>query len=1294
MKKYLIILLLTFATTFLFSETIKKSFEFEKPTIKKQNKFTILSYKNCINYGTENQPELPHYNINLLLPKGEVIKIVKILNIEYYDKLDKILLKPTFGQFPISRPPKNYNPVLDKVAYGSDFYPESQITKAVTSFLSGHSIGSFQIIPIKYLPNLKTILPIKKITLKIITQKSENAQAALENYKNNDYILKRIKNIVSNFNDYKKLYPDISQKSRDEDYDLLLITNQTLLPAFSDYIDFKSSIGFFVAVKTTEDIYNEYQGVDNQEKIRNCIIDYYQNHNLKYVLLGGDADGGDSQQNIVPVRGMTVIIGNSDYDEHNLPSDIYYSNLDGSWNDDNDNFWGESGEIDFYSEVAVGRICADTPQEVLNFTNKIITYETHPVNDDVKKALMLGEQLDDTPTWGGDYKDEIAYGSDNNGYHTNPLPFTYEISRLYEKEQNWSKFDVFDFFDNEGVHFLNHLGHSNPNYNMKMENSDLNTDNFTNDGISRSYVIGYSQGCYNGSFDNWIWDGYYLDIDCIAEDITDLATGEVASIANSRYGWYMPGGTNSSSQYYDRQFFDTVFNRDFYKIGVCNSFSKEKDVMLIGSNPFYKWAAFETNLFGDPSMDIWTDVPTDFDFVSVPQTIYIGATYVDVILPDLHSTIAVSKDNILLGRVMDTDNSLVRVNFSNPINEACNLTVTVTAHNKNMYSTSINVLPSNAPYLAPIDFSFVEENGVINQVVDHGETLDLYFNIKNFGSVDATDIVATISSQDPNLQIISGNLSFGSIESNSTYQNQEPFIVRISSYCPDNYNIPIQLNLTASEGEWQSERELNVKSPMINLSSYNLFTDSHNYLTPNESAYLNISLKNMGLGIAHKVNAVLSESDPYITINNGSILLDDINPNQEMEFPENFTFNISEDCPQLYNFNFTLEITDSLGYYNILQIPVNVGYKNKVENGEEGWIHYSMNEMVDQWHISQNRSFSPSHSWKVGGVASSNYYNNLKCALETPEIELPENCYFSFYHWINAEVSQNGDGECYDGGLVEIYYNGNWQPLIPINGYPYHTIGNNNPPFENGTGVFSGYSDWQRVYFDLSAYTGTVKFRFVFGSDGAVTGEGWYIDDVALVSEINNVNPPTNLKASLQDNSIHLTWKDTQEGVLSFNVYRKNSIEGNFQFIGNTDGFEYFDIPQDTGVYFYVVTALDATQESNYSNLATVEYSSLNHNTDVVQNRFMLMQNYPNPFNPTTTISFNISQNNTDVNLSIYNLKGQKVITLINGRLNAGIHSIVWNGKDKSGHRASSGVYFYRLKAKKNISFKKMMLLK
>ena len=89
----------------------------------------------------------------------------------------------------------------------------------------------------------------------------------------------------------------------------------------------------------------------------------------------------------------------------------------------------------------------------------------------------------------------------------------------------------------------------------------------------------------------------------------------------------------------------------------------------------------------------------------------------------------------------------------------------------------------------------------------------------------------------------------------------------------------------------------------------------------------------------------------------------------------------------------------------------------------------------------------------------------------------------------------------------------------------------------------------------------------------------------------------------------------------------------------------------------------------------------------------MELSNYPNPFNPSTMVEFSI-QNDSEVELSIFNIKGQKVKQLLNEQLSAGQHSAFWNGKDDDGKSVSSGIYFYKLKTGNYEKTKRMVLLK
>jgi hypothetical protein len=95
----------------------------------------------------------------------------------------------------------------------------------------------------------------------------------------------------------------------------------------------------------------------------------------------------------------------------------------------------------------------------------------------------------------------------------------------------------------------------------------------------------------------------------------------------------------------------------------------------------------------------------------------------------------------------------------------------------------------------------------------------------------------------------------------------------------------------------------------------------------------------------------------------------------------------------------------------------------------------------------------------------------------------------------------------------------------------------------------------------------------------------------------------------------------------------------------------------------------------------------------IIPREFDLYQNYPNPFNPNTTIRYALKQS-TRVTLTVYNLLGQEVRTLVNARQEAGYKTVIWDGLNNQGRKVASGIYLYRLEAGDFVKTRKMVLMK
>jgi hypothetical protein len=103
--------------------------------------------------------------------------------------------------------------------------------------------------------------------------------------------------------------------------------------------------------------------------------------------------------------------------------------------------------------------------------------------------------------------------------------------------------------------------------------------------------------------------------------------------------------------------------------------------------------------------------------------------------------------------------------------------------------------------------------------------------------------------------------------------------------------------------------------------------------------------------------------------------------------------------------------------------------------------------------------------------------------------------------------------------------------------------------------------------------------------------------------------------------------------------------------------------------------------------------TSVHGRTPAVPESFSLEQNYPNPFNPSTNIRYHL-QKPAQVSLRIYDAMGREVRTLVDRRIAAGAHQETWDGKDNASRPASSGVYYYRLRADQIERAKRMVLVK
>jgi hypothetical protein len=345
-------------------------------------------------------------------------------------------------------------------------------------------------------------------------------------------------------------------------HEYVIITSSSLEASFDPLLEWKKKKGVSATLVTTEFIYANYSGSSNAERIRNFILDASSTWGSIWFLLGGDIS-------VIPYQTYNYV-------GDNIPSDFYYSDVDDDW----------------FSEVYVGRASVENPTEVATFVNKILTYEIDPPQTDYAlKALFLGFDLD-ASTYSEIMKDAVD---------TYYMPARFDpITKVYDSDGGNHLTTAISEL-NQGHNLVNHSDHCNQYVlGMGYENHGWTMSTSQVAGLTNGdrQSIFYSLGCWTCAYD-------YND--CIAEYFTkNSGGGAVSYIGNSRYGWYSPGNYNVASMRYDRAFFKSLFNENYYRVGQTLADSKDDNYPYDSYN---RYIVCELTLLGDPEMPIWTDTP-------------------------------------------------------------------------------------------------------------------------------------------------------------------------------------------------------------------------------------------------------------------------------------------------------------------------------------------------------------------------------------------------------------------------------------------------------------------------------------------------------------------------------------------------------------------------------------------------------------------------------------------------------------------------------------------------------------
>ncbi len=437
-------------------------------------------------------------------------------------------------------------------------------------------------------------------------------------------------------------YSALNTLWNDQKVEMLIIVNDSsFVSAATPLMDWKNEKGVKTIILSN---YSDYGGRDKAEKIRNMIKDFHEKESIQWVLLAGDAE-----DDLIPIREVynpdVLVVGESEHstwDDYYKPTDFYYADLTGSWDDNNNSIWGESvehnGEIDEVSwipEVYVGRLPASNPSELSAMINKTLKYESDPfLGNWMNKMLLAGGvssyyQYDPDPIELITNEDEARlteYIWEN--YVINEMNFTHLAKTTSEftpsvppPPNSLGSLSSTSFRTefNSGYSTVIIAGHADPT----VITDDSSESYYNNaDALSSSNVdmpsLFYADACTTSSYDK----GDYS----IGERlITRADSGAIGYIGALRLSWYFQNDENleklnrGNTKLFWKEFFvEKKFQqgRALYdsKVAYMNSdyFVRGQASMIQGLyQQQHRKNVLTYNLLGDPELDVYTKVPAE-----------------------------------------------------------------------------------------------------------------------------------------------------------------------------------------------------------------------------------------------------------------------------------------------------------------------------------------------------------------------------------------------------------------------------------------------------------------------------------------------------------------------------------------------------------------------------------------------------------------------------------------------------------------------------------------------------------
>ena len=738
-------------------------------------------------------PELLQTAFSLIVPEGSSPEI-EYLDAQY-TTLGHFVLAPSKGKLY-----RNVNPASVAYTMNQDYQAEryllgNNVVIGEEYQLRDYHGMNFKVYPFDYNPTAQTLKIYSSVTVKVTFNGTKTVSAPKKTNRTFNAVY------ASQFLNYKGL----RSTPVTEEGDILIIAPEEFMEAMQPYADWKIRNGFKTEIVSTATAGN------NSNDIKNFILDYYNEHNLAFVIIVGD----NAQFPTPTVAGKK--------------SDNYFTELVGN---------------DSYPDIILGKISAETVAQVETQVQRFIEYELNP-SDTSHFSSFMGIASSEGPGDNGEYDYQHIRNIDNK-----LLDYTYTDGyELFEGSHggldatgNPSAAMVASGVNN-GVGIITYCGHGSSNSWVTSGFNNNNVNALTNTG---KLPFIYSVACVNGEYhtgtcfaESWLrathdgeptgavgFTGSTINQPwnspmCAQDAMIDLLIGTVPEDQKFTYG-------------------GIFFNGMIHMLDVYN------DVEV-----FRTWI-----LFGDPTLLLRTAAPEEL-IVSYNDILPVGIPSLTFSSVVENAKISVTKNGEIVG-VGSIENGECTVLFEETYLPTDTLQVLATATNYLPHEGIVAFVPNEGPYIIVGNMELTEQiipesYQIVNGLAEYGETLLMTPSIINIGSETANNVQIEISIDDPYVTLYNTTINVNSIAVHDTLTNQT-FTFKVADIVPAGHHAVFHLRIIFNNDTVEQNKTIKLYAPIPKiLSGYVDDTadgNGNNRIDFGETFTYNVQLSNLGNMVA------------------------------------------------------------------------------------------------------------------------------------------------------------------------------------------------------------------------------------------------------------------------------------------------------------------------------------------------------------------------------------------------------------------------------------------------------------